>query len=133
MPKVLTDQREAHARVVGDVAAPPLAPAAGAIDRRHLAHMTHDDPALEREVLDLFTTQATILLARMRGTFPAAAAALAHTLNGSARGVGAWQVAAAAEAVEGCAARGCDIAPAIERLASAVQAAQAEIAGLAQG
>jgi len=51
-------------------------------------------------VLALFKLQAGILLARMRHAAPKAVAGLAHTLTGSARGVGAWNVAAAAEKVE---------------------------------
>jgi hypothetical protein len=62
--------------------APPLAPAApGAIDRAHLARMTHGERDLEREVLQLYATQADILLARMGHSPTAAVAALAHTIK----------------------------------------------------
>jgi HPt (histidine-containing phosphotransfer) domain-containing protein len=80
--------------------APPLAPLSAAIDREHLMRMTLGERSLEREVLALFNRQAEILLARMRKSVPAVAAAAAHTLKGSARGVGAWRVAHTAEAVE---------------------------------
>ena len=87
--------------------APPLAPGEPAIDRAHLARMTHGERDLEREVLQLFATQADLLLgAHAAGSPPAAVGALAHTLNGSARGIGAWQVADAAAAVEADAADG---------------------------
>jgi hypothetical protein len=67
--------------------------------------MTLGDHKLECEVLQLFDQQAGLLLARMGEADPAGVAALAHTLQGSARGVGAWGIARAAEALE-TAARG---------------------------
>ena len=70
------------------------------IDLVHLARMTLGDRSLEREVLQLFVRQASVLLGRMDQAEPDAIAALAHTMKGSARGLGAWRVAAAAEAVE---------------------------------
>ncbi|MGE0749655.1 MAG: Hpt domain-containing protein [Variibacter sp.] len=76
------------------------------IDLVHLARSTLGDRSLEREVLALFERQAAILLQRMQDAEPAMLAGLAHTLKGSARGIGAWRVAAAAEQVE--AARHCD-------------------------
>jgi hypothetical protein len=108
--------------------APPLAPSEPAIDRHHLARMTAGERALECEVLALFAAQTEILVGRMHGAAPAAIGALAHTLSGSARGIGAWQVAEAAAALEGCAAAGCDTAAAIERLAAAAREARVEIA-----
>ena len=56
---------------------------------RHLARMTFDDRSLEREVLQLFERQAELLMERMRESEPAAIATLAHTLKGSAVGIGA--------------------------------------------
>ena len=114
----------------GPEPAPPLVPADPAIDRAHLGRMTQGDRALERDVLGLFVAQAEILLGRMRGATPAAAGALAHTLSGSARGIGAWEVADAAAVVEAGAAAGGDVTVAVERLAAAVRAAQAAIAEL---
>jgi len=111
--------------------APPLAPPASAgIDRAHLARMTHGERDLEREVLQLYATQADILLGRMGQSPVAAVAALAHTLKGSSRGIGAWQVADAAAAVEADATEGRDTAAAVKRLASAIRAAQVDIAEL---
>jgi hypothetical protein len=97
--------------------------------------MTHGERDLEREVLQLYATQAAVLLGRMLradvGPSPSAAiAALAHTLKGSSRGIGAWQVADAAAAVEADAADGRDTAASIERLASAIGAAQLHIVDL---
>ena len=96
---------------------------AGAIDRAHLTRMTFGEAALERELLELFDRQAEILIARIAQSDPATVAALAHTLKGSAVGVGASEVAAAAAAIEQ--------APTAERravLAAAVTRARAEIA-----
>ena len=110
--------------------APPLAPCQPAIDRAHLARMTHGERDLECEVLQLYATQADLLLGRMGQASPAAIGALAHTLCGSSRGVGAWQVADAAAAVEVDAAQGRDMAASVERLASAIRAAQRHIMDL---
>lgn len=71
-----------------------------AIDENHLQRMTLGDRRLEREVLELFLRQTSLMLERIVGADPAIAAAAAHTLKGSARGIGAWRVARAAERVE---------------------------------
>ena len=111
-----------------DVRAPPLVPVEQPIDLDHLSRMTLGERALEREVLALFDRQAAVLLARMASAAPGAIAAPAHTLKGSARNIGAWRVAAAAEALEQ--AGGTEIAPALARLGAAVAEASAAIAGL---
>jgi HPt (histidine-containing phosphotransfer) domain-containing protein len=72
----------------------------GVIDASHLERMTLGDRRLEREVLELFVRQTTILLTRIAGAEPPIAAAAAHTLKGSARGIGAWRMARAAEVLE---------------------------------
>lgn len=71
-----------------------------AIDEDHLGRMTLGDRRLEREVLELFLRQSTIMLDRIAGAERPLAAAAAHTLKGSARGIGAWRVARAAELLE---------------------------------
>ena len=91
--------------------------------------MTLGDGSLQREVLELFDRQAGMLIARMRQASPAAAAACAHTLKGSARGIGAFAVAGAAEAVE-LAVSADELAPALARLVAAVAATKAIIAEL---
>ena len=71
------------------------------IDLVHLSHYTLGDSTLEREILQLFRAQSRIYLDRLRDSdskgdwFEAA-----HTIKGSARGIGAWQVAEFAEAAE---------------------------------
>jgi HPt (histidine-containing phosphotransfer) domain-containing protein len=70
------------------------------IDRAHLQQMTAGARELEREVLQLFDTQCAVLLDRMAQCEAPARAALAHTLKGSALGIGAMRVAETAAALE---------------------------------
>jgi HPt (histidine-containing phosphotransfer) domain-containing protein len=78
---------------------PPLVPEDGPISLDQLRRMTLGDTGLEREVLSMFAAQAARLFARLT-TLPDDAAAVAHTLKGSARAIGAADVADAAEALE---------------------------------
>ena len=114
------------------VGAPPIAPADEAIDLAHLARMTLGDKSLEAEVLGLFERQAGLLLERMRKAAPSAAGAFAHTLKGSAQGIGAWHVAAAAAVVERAAGGGdaAGLVDALDRLAGAIGLAQTAITAL---
>jgi HPt (histidine-containing phosphotransfer) domain-containing protein len=115
--------------------APPLAPVQSVIDRDHLARMTFGEPSLEREVLQLFDRQAEMLLARMAGAEPAVLAALAHTLKGSAQGIGACHVVAAAEQVEraSCADGQTGCTRALTMLVLAVDEARVAIGDLLRG
>lgn len=115
-------------RTIDSKDAPSLAPDDRPIDLVHLARTTLGDRSLEREVLALFDRQSTLLIARMRAAEPRNILMLAHTLKGSARGIGAWRVARAAEALEAADAPG--LAPALDRLASATDEARAVIAEL---
>ena len=101
------------------------------LDRAHLARMTFNDSSLEREILQLFDRQAELLLSRMTRSEPPAIATLAHTLKGSAVGIGAGRVARAAAATE-LAARFTrrDCSEAMDRVAHAVGEVRIEIAGL---
>ena len=108
-------------------------PAAGvavepAIDLDHLGRMTLGEQSLEHEVLALFRRQADMLLPRIRSGGRVQAAASAHTLKGSASGIGAFRVARAAAAVE--VADAATIAAAIDTLAVMLDEAKAEIAQL---
>ena len=101
-----------------------------AIDISYLARMTFGDRSLERGLLELFDRQASLLLPRMRAS-DAPAATLAHTLKGSACGIGACNVTRAARPTElaaGGAAAECSAA--IDRLAAAIEEARALIAEL---
>jgi hypothetical protein len=105
------------------------AAAAAAIDREHLARMTFGERGLEREVLMLFDRQCGLLLARMRDGDAAVMAPLAHTLKGSASGIGAWGVARAAAGCEQAAAGSpAERSLALEELGAAIEEARAEIA-----
>ena len=87
------------------IPSPPLVPGEAPIDVEHLARMTLGDDVLKREVLAMFLQQTGDLLDRL-ATRPGEGAALAHTLKGSARAVGAFRVAACAEALEGAIRQG---------------------------
>jgi HPt (histidine-containing phosphotransfer) domain-containing protein len=114
---------------VAVLTANPMPAAAAAIDQDQLKRMTFGDRSLERELLQLFDRQAEILIARMRASDAAAVATLAHTLKGSARGIGAGAVARAADAAEQAAGHAGCVA-AIDRLAAAIEEARALIGEL---
>jgi len=113
----------------------PLLSGERPIDLVHLARMTLGDRGLEREVLQLFDRQASTLVVRMQEAARTSIRAAAHTLKGSARGIGAWRVARAAEAVELAAAQDpaeLDLEAAIARLGAAAAETRAVIADLLQ-
>jgi HPt (histidine-containing phosphotransfer) domain-containing protein len=93
--------------------------------------MTFGDRRLEREVLELFDRQAQMLILRMQRSAPDAVSALAHTLKGSAQGIGAQRVARAADRVE-IAARteATALQPALGALDAAISEARAVIGEL---
>lgn len=97
-----------------------------AIDEDHLARMTLGDRGLEREVLQIFARQTVMILERIACSETAFAAAAAHTLKGSARGVGAWRVAQAAERVEEAAGVGGGGAGAMQAAIVELEAASLE-------
>src|SRR5262249_42053458 len=107
---------------------PRTAPADEPIDFAHLFRMTLGDHDLAHEVLALFERQAGILIARMAAAEPSCVAALAHTIKGSARGVGAWPMARAAE--PGASAAAADLEPAVAALTAAAAETRAAIADL---
>lgn len=71
-----------------------------ALDLVHLAHHTLGDQDLEREILRLFAAQSRTLLARLEAARDKERMRVAHTLKGSARAIGAWEVVRAAEEIE---------------------------------
>jgi HPt (histidine-containing phosphotransfer) domain-containing protein len=109
------------------------------LDLSHLAAQTGGDHALQREILTLFVRQSREILALLRDDagLPQARADLAHKLKGSARTVGAFGVAEAAEAVETGLLAGDTTPPVLDDLAAAIEAASAGISrylmGLPQG
>jgi HPt (histidine-containing phosphotransfer) domain-containing protein len=98
---------------------PPLAPDDGPIDIAHLRRMTLGDAALEREVLSMFSAQAARLVKAL-AAFPPDASALAHTLKGSARAVGAFALGDAAAHLETLIKTGGNIEEALSELDDAV-------------
>lgn len=106
-----------------------MAADAALLDRAHLAAQTFEDADLAREVLGLFRDQMRRLPPMVRaGDGAQARIDAAHTLKGSARGVGAVRVAACAEACEADLRAGRDPAPALEALERALAETQAAIA-----
>jgi HPt (histidine-containing phosphotransfer) domain-containing protein len=98
-----------------------------AIDLVHLSRTTFGDQRLQCEILQLFDRQAGLLLARMKDAPTFQVAELAHTLKGSANGVGARSLARAAEMAELAAGAHDEphLTAALKELAAAVQDARA--------
>jgi HPt (histidine-containing phosphotransfer) domain-containing protein len=115
-----------HLERIDWMPSPPLAPDDGPIDIDHLARMTLGDASLEREVLAMFSGQAVGLLGAL-SSLPPEAAALAHTLKGSARAIGAFGVAQAAECLEVVIRSGDDPSRALAELDEAIAQARAAI------
>jgi HPt (histidine-containing phosphotransfer) domain-containing protein len=91
-----------------------------------LRRMTLGDAALEREVLTMFSVQASRLSGALAAK-PADAPALAHTLKGSARAIGAFAVADAAAHLETLIKTGRDTTDALSDLDGAVEEAKSAI------
>jgi HPt (histidine-containing phosphotransfer) domain-containing protein len=112
-----------HLERINWMPSPPLAPEDGPIDFAHLSRMTLGDPALECEVLTMFVAQSAKLLGELNG-LPPGAGALAHTLKGSARAIGAFAVGEAAARLEAVLAEPARARAAVDGLAEAVAQAQ---------
>jgi HPt (histidine-containing phosphotransfer) domain-containing protein len=115
-----------HLERISWMPSPPLAPDDGPIDFDHLKRMTLGDASLEHEVLAMFAAQSAKLLDTL-ATLPPEAAALAHTLKGSARAIGAFTVAEAAARLEAVLADGHDPAESLAELGDAVALARTAI------
>ena len=105
------------------------------IDLVHLARTTLGDPSLEGEMLEAFGSKASMLILRMQQAARSSIFAAAQALKGSARGIGAWRVASAAEAVELAAASSAEpeLKSAVDRLGVVAEETRAAIAELLQG
>jgi len=114
-----------HLERIDWMPSPPLAPDDGPIDIEHLHRMTLGDAGLEREVLAMFSAQAVSLIGAL-ACLPADTGALAHTLKGSARAIGAFRVADAAGDLEVAIQKGDDPAEPLAELNEAT--AQARMA-----
>ena len=106
---------------------PPSAPP---VDLHHLRRYTLGDRALETEILRLFQAQLPETLAALRAaTTQNDWKTAAHTLKGSSRAIGAWQIADLAEGAEQlmCKTDPAACSAAISRLEKAVSEAHAFI------
>jgi HPt (histidine-containing phosphotransfer) domain-containing protein len=98
------------------------------LDLVHLSRQTLGDRHLEREVLAIFRQQARRVLFQLEAlTDPSNRLEIAHALNGSAKGVGAWRVATAAEALEEAARSGKNVGEQVALLAESISQVVDEI------
>ncbi len=70
------------------------------LDLAHLARQSMEDREIEREVLALFVGQSMLAADEIGRATPGERRRIAHAIKGAARGVGAFGVADAAEALE---------------------------------
>lgn len=70
------------------------------VDLVHLTRQTMGDRALETEILSMFSRQAAALSEKLTEAKGRERVILAHTLKGSARSVGAFEVSRYAEILE---------------------------------
>ena len=115
-----------HLERINWMPSPPLAPDDGPIDIDHLQRMTLGDASLEREVLAMFSAQAARLIGAL-AALPPEAGALAHTLKGSARAIGAFAVADAAADLEAAMQNGDDPSDALAQLDEAIALARTAV------
>jgi HPt (histidine-containing phosphotransfer) domain-containing protein len=101
----------------------------GPLDRDHLRRMALGDLSLEREVLEMFLLQACRITDALAGC-PPDAKALAHTLKGSARAIGAFGVADRAAALEAALGTGEQLTETLASLRAAVADAHAAIVAI---
>ena len=79
----------------------PTSDDSSVLDLDHLSRQTAGDRALEGELLALFEAQCARLRPLLAAGRPSGERAdAAHTLKGSARAIGAWRLAAAADRLE---------------------------------
>ena len=70
-------------------------------DKAHFAMMTGNDNALQVEIVDIFRTQAALWARQLIPDAPTGIwTDAAHTVKGSARGLGLWRLADACELAE---------------------------------
>ena len=100
--------------------APEHSGSSSPVDLVHLSRQSLGDRSLEREILCLFKSQSALYLDRLGNAKTSDERKLAaHTILGSARGIGAWQVAQEAENIQAVTACMQDLTP----LRNAVQEA----------
>jgi HPt (histidine-containing phosphotransfer) domain-containing protein len=106
------------------------------IDLVHLGVQTGGEPSLQRDLLDLFIVQSAEFVARIDSLIKVdstAAADLVHKLKGSARAIGAFELAGAATVLENDIAVGdgnAALEPMFAALERALGAAESCLRGL---
>lgn len=102
-------------------------PARATLDEAHFSHMTGGDRALQAEIVTLFRVQAELWSRLLIPDAPVTTwRDAAHTLKGSARGLGLWSLAEACEAAETVAKSGALDGPDVASALSRVRAELAE-------
>jgi HPt (histidine-containing phosphotransfer) domain-containing protein len=90
-----------EAKIRGYLPAQAEADEAVPVDHAHLSRYTLGDARLEREILGLFLAQLPLTIESLRfATTDRDWQIAAHTLKGSCRAVGAWQIANLAQEAE---------------------------------
>ena len=112
------------------VMSPPIVPGGRPIDLVHLSRMTLGDRALERDVLMLFDRQIDMLMQRIETAAGPIASAAAHTMKGSAQGIGAFALATAAGQVEEAARDPAGHGQGVASLRAAIRDVRTEIGEL---
>jgi HPt (histidine-containing phosphotransfer) domain-containing protein len=96
------------------------------VDGGHLERITHRDPQLQNELLALFHDHVPGELARLRGASAEERSAIAHRLAGSAKAIGAWEVARVAAELgaseEGIEATTAELAAAVAEVQRYIEA-----------
>lgn len=88
---------------------PSCASASNPVDLVHLSRQTLGNRELEQEVLALFLNQTNLYLDRLDNSKTADERKMAaHTILGSARGIGAWRVAEEAAQIQQNCANPCN-------------------------
>ena len=70
------------------------------LDQEHLMDFTGQDVALVKEILSIFLANAPVYLEQLAKSKGSGWRPSAHKLKGAARGIGAWNLARAAERAE---------------------------------
>jgi len=94
------------------------------LDVEHFRSMTGDDRALQAELVEMFSAQAVLWRRLLVPDAPVHTwRDAAHTLKGSARGLGLWRLADACAEAEAAARSGCREGPRVAQALKRVQAA----------
>jgi len=104
-----------HIEQVHWMPSPPLVPDRMPLDLAYLRSVTLGNSNLEQEVLALFAAQAGDLVSTL-ASLPPHAAEIAHTIKGSARSIGAVDLAQAAQELEGAMRRDAGVSEALRSL-----------------